>query len=137
MTPPTSISAAVTAKIANAPFMQTLFRAITICVSLFILMAGVFTRPELVIEPGLAQIGAMLIIMTATVGVSFSLQAQFASHRAIDWLLRAVLAAVSMVVLFHPDREIAVLACVMVGLFVGYWVLRRRNAPVFARAGAS
>ena len=137
VTPPTSISAAVTAKIANAPFMQTLFRAITICVSLFILMAGVFTRPELVIEPGLAQIGAMLIIMTATVGVSFSLQAQFASHRAIDWLLRAVLAAVSMVVLFHPDREIAVLACVMVGLFVGYWVLRRRNAPVFARAGAS
>ena len=57
LTPPTSIVAAVTAKIANASFYQTLGRALQICVSLFTLMAGVFVHPELVIEPGLAQIG--------------------------------------------------------------------------------
>jgi TRAP-type uncharacterized transport system fused permease subunit len=136
VTPPTSISAAVTSKIANTSFMQTLFRAIAICVSLFTLMAGVFTRPELVLEPGLAQIGAMLLIMTATIGVTFSIQAQFADHRAIDVPLRLVLAAVALVALLHPDRQIAVLACVVVGVFVGYWILRRRNAPVVARAGA-
>jgi hypothetical protein len=39
-------------------------------------------------------------------------------------------------VLLHPDRQVAWIACVPVGLFVGYWVLRRRNAPVLARAGA-
>ncbi|MBI4194171.1 MAG: TRAP transporter large permease subunit, partial [Betaproteobacteria bacterium] len=136
LTPPTSVVAAVTAKIADAPFMQTLFRAITICVSLFILMGGVFTRPEIVLEPGIAQVAAMLLMMTATIGISFSIQAQFADHRGIDLMLRLVLAAVALVVLFHPDRQVAALACVPVGLFVGYWILRRRNAPVAAQAGA-
>ena len=136
VTPPTSVSAAVTSKIAGASFMQTLFHAILICVGLFVLMAGVFTRPELVIEPGLAQIGAMLLILTATIGVIFSLQVRFVDHRAIDALLRIVLAAFALVVLLHPDRQVAVLACVPVGLFVGYWVLRRRNLPVIAGASA-
>ncbi|MBI2509042.1 MAG: TRAP transporter permease [Betaproteobacteria bacterium] len=136
LTPPTSVSAAVTAKIADASFMQTLFRAITICVSLFVLMAGVFTRPELVLEPGVAQLGAMLLIMIATIGITFSIQARFADRREIDVPLRLVLAAAALVVLLHPDRQVALLACVPVGVFVGYWILRRRNAPVVARAGA-
>jgi TRAP transporter 4TM/12TM fusion protein len=136
VTPPTSISAAVTAKIANTSFMQTLFRAITICVSLFVLMTGVFTRPELVREPGLDQIGAMLLIGTATIGITFSIQARFVDGRASDALLRLALCAIALVVLLHPDRQVAWLACVPVGLFVGYWVLRRRNAPVLAHTEA-
>jgi TRAP transporter 4TM/12TM fusion protein len=137
LTPPTSVVAAVTAKIADAPFMQTLFHAITICMSLFVLMIGVFTRPELVIEPGVAQIGAMLLLMVTTIGVSFSIQAQFAESRALDLALRVVLAAIAMVVLFHPDRQVATMAGVVVGLFVGYWILRRRNIPATARSGAA
>ena len=139
LTPPTSVAAAVTAKIADAPFLQTLFRAIQICVCLFVLMAGVFTRPELVLEPGLAQIGAMALLLTATIGVSFSIQAQFSGNRGIDLMVRTALAAVTMVVLFHPDQKVAAACCVPVGLFVGYWVLRRRNLPVgeYARAGGA
>jgi hypothetical protein len=103
---------------------------------LFILMAGVFTRPELVLEPGVAQIGAMLLILASTIGIIFSIQARFAELRMIDLPLRLVLAAAALVVLLHPDRQLATLACIPVGLFVGYWVLRRRDAPVPARAGA-
>jgi len=136
LTPPTSVVAAVTAKIADAPFLQTLFRGITICVALFILMGGVFTRPELVMEPGLAQIGAMLLLMAATIAVSFSIQAHFSDRRAIDIPLRLVLAALALVVIFHPSQQVAWLTCIPVGLFVGYWILRRRNAPVVAEAGA-
>ncbi len=136
LTPPTSVVAAVTAKIADASFLQTLFRALAICVSLFILMAGVFTRPELVLEPGVAQLGAMLLIMVATIGVIFSIQAQFADRRELDAPLRLVLAAIALVVLFHPDRQVAALACIPVGLFVAYWLLRRRHSPVGAEAGA-
>jgi TRAP-type uncharacterized transport system fused permease subunit len=137
VTPPTSVSAAVTSKIANAPFLQTLFRAITICVSLFVLMAGVFTRPELVLEPGVAQLGAMFLITVATVGITFSIQARFAERREIDVPLRLVLAAAALVVLLHPDRQLAWITCIAVGLFVAYWILRRRNVPVIARAGAA
>jgi TRAP transporter 4TM/12TM fusion protein len=136
LTPPTSVVAAVTAKIADASFLRTMFRAITICVSLFVLMGGVFTRPELVVEPGIAQLAAMLLLMVATVGLSFSIQARFADRREIDVALRLALAALALVVLFHPDRQVAAFACVPVGLFVVYWILRRRNAPVVARAGA-
>lgn len=128
LTPPTSVAAAITAKIANAPFMRTLFHAIQICIALFVLMAGVFTRPELVLEPGLAQIGAMLLLATVTIGISFSIQARFSDRPAIDVPLRLVLAAIAMVVLFHPDQRVAALACVPVGLFVAYWMLRRRHA---------
>ncbi len=136
LTPPTSVAAAVTAKIADASFMQTLFRAIQICVSLFTLMAGVFVRPELVKEPGMGQIAAMLLIMTATIGVTFSIQARFADRREMDVPLRLVLAVVSLVVLFHPEAQVAALACLPVAVLVGYWVLRRRHAPVAAPAGA-
>ena len=78
LTPPTSLVAAVTAKIANASFYTTLNRALQICVSLFTLMAGVFVHPELVIEPGVAQFGAAGLILIATIGITFSLQARFA-----------------------------------------------------------
>jgi TRAP transporter 4TM/12TM fusion protein len=134
VTPPTSVSAAITSKIAGAPFLRTLFRAITICVSLFILMAGVFTRPELVMEPGLPQIGALLMLTTATIGVSFSLQARFADRRIVDVPLRLVLAALAMVIIFHPDQQVAALTCIPVGLFVAYWIVRRRNVPNLAEA---
>jgi TRAP-type uncharacterized transport system fused permease subunit len=136
VTPPTSISAAVTSKIADTSFLQTLFRAIGICVTLFILMAGVFTRPELVLEPGLAQLGAMLLIAAATVGVTFSIQARFSDRREFDVPLRLVLAAFALVVLLHADRQVAMLACIPVGLFVGYWWLRRRRAPAGVQVAA-
>ncbi len=137
LTPPTSVVAAVTAKIADSSFMQTMFRAITICFSLFVLMFGVFTRPELVREPGVQQIQAMLIMMASTIGCSFAIQASFADRRAIDVILRLVLAAFALFALFHPVEQVAVLACIPVGLFVAYWILRRRNVSVTAPAGAA
>ncbi len=65
LTPPTSLVAAVTAKIAGASFYQTLNRALQICVSLFTLMAGVFVHPKLVIAPGLDQMAAAFLILLA------------------------------------------------------------------------
>lgn len=128
LTPPTSVTAAVTAKIADASFGGTLFRAILICVSLFVLMAGVFVRPALVLEPGFAQLAAMALITTATIGITFSLQARFADRRPIDFASRLVLAAVSLVVLFHPSEGVAAIAGIVVALFAGFWLLRRRHA---------
>jgi hypothetical protein len=99
-------------------------------------MAGVFTRPELVLEPGLAQVGAMLLIFIATAGITFSLQATFVDNRVLDALLRIVLAAIALVALFHSDRQVAWLACVPVGLFAAYWFIKRRDSPALVPAGA-
>jgi TRAP transporter 4TM/12TM fusion protein len=130
LTPPTSVVAAVTAKIANASFMSTLMQAIKLCISLFMLMAGVFARPELVLQPGFEQLAAMALILVATLGVTFSLQARFVEARPADLTIRTALAAVSMIVLFHPDEWVAALAGVPVLALIGYWVLRHHSRPV-------
>jgi TRAP-type uncharacterized transport system fused permease subunit len=132
LTPPTSVVAAVTAKIADASFMGTLYRGVQLCVSLFVLMAGVFARPELVLEPGLEQLGAMALVLVATLGITFSLHARFAARRELDLAARAVLAAAALLVLLHPAIELALAASLAVALFAGYWLLRRRADPAIA-----
>ena len=129
LTPPTSVVAAVTSKIANASFMGTLVRSIGLCGSLFVLMAAVFLRPEIVLEPGLAQLAAAGLVLAAAVGMTFSLQARFASHPVTDAAARAILAVFALVALAHPDRWIAAAACIPVALFAGYWFLRRQGVP--------
>jgi TRAP-type uncharacterized transport system fused permease subunit len=126
LTPPTSLVAAVTAKIANASFYSTLNRALQICVSLFTLMAGVFVHPELVIEPGVSQLGAALLVLVATIGISFSLQAVFADRPSIDAPVRLVLAGFALLALLCPDNRIATAACLPVLVLIGYWLLRRK-----------
>ena len=127
LTPPTSLVAAVTAKIANASFYSVLNRAMQICVSLFTLMVAVFVHPELVIEPGLNQIGAAFLVGIATIGLSFSIQAKFSDARPVDVVVRVVLAAFALVTLFMPDYSIASAACVPVLVTIGYWVVYRRK----------
>lgn len=133
LTPPTSIVAAVTAKIADASFYQTLLRALQICVSLFTLMAGVFVRPELVTEPGWGQIGAAVLILIPTIGFSFSMQASFAERSTVDIFVRAAIAAVSLVALLHPSQTVAALTCVPIVLAIAYWLLWRRPPPLDER----
>jgi TRAP-type uncharacterized transport system fused permease subunit len=134
LTPPTSLVAAVTAKIANASFYTTLGRALQICVSLFTLMAGVFVHPELVIEPGIDQFSAAALILVATIGITFSLQARFADSRPADTAARLVLAALALLVLLHPDERIGAVACVPVLALIAYWLVRRRDVPYAAEA---
>ena len=99
LTPPTSITAAITAKIANASFYTTLWRSVQICVSLFTLMVAVFVHPELVVKPGLDQMGAAYLVLVATLGITFTLQATYSETRAVDFAVRAVLAVMSLFVL--------------------------------------
>ena len=127
LTPPTSVVAAVTAKIADTSFMRTLWHAIQMCIALFTLMAGVFARPALVVDPGLAQLGAALLVLAATVGLAFSLQARFSDRRGRDLAARTGLALLSLGALLSPAEEVAALAALLVAAGVGYWLLYRRN----------
>ena len=130
LTPPTSLVAAVTAKIANASFYTTLNRALQICVSLFTLMAGVFVHPDLVIEPGVAQLTAGLLILVATIGITFSLQAHFADSVSADSRLPA--GARRFVALWCcciPTNGSAPRPAVPVLLIIGYWLISSGARP--------
>jgi TRAP transporter 4TM/12TM fusion protein len=133
LTPPTSLVAAVTAKIANASFYQTLNRALQICISLFTLMAGVFIHPELVIAPGFGQLRGGLLILIATIGITFSLQARYSDRRSLDLPIRLTLATFALVALLSPREELGALACLPVGLIILYWLVKCRPADSVAR----
>ena len=127
LTPPTSVVAAVAAKIANASFMATMMSAMRVCLPLFVLMGAIFTRPELVVQPGAAQLGAFALVLAGTVGLVFTVQSRFAEGRAGDILLRIVLGVVSLAAIGHRDDLVATAAALVIVAFLAYWMLRARN----------
>lgn len=127
LTPPTSVVAAVAAKIADASFLGTLFRALSLCIGLFVLIGAIFAKPQLVLEPGIDQVLAFVLVLAGTVGLAFSLQARFSTNRMHDSPARLVLAGLSIVVILSPDMRVATVFVAPVAAFVIYWILRRRR----------
>jgi hypothetical protein len=93
-------------------------------------MGGVFMKPELVLEPGLAQLTALVLIFIATIGVTFAVQASFSDVRALDLAIRTALGAIGLVVLLHPNELVAAIAGIPVLAAAAYWILRRRREVV-------
>jgi len=128
LTPPTSVVAAVTSRIANGTFLGTLWRALALCMSLFVLMAAMFLRPELVLKPGIEQLSAMGLVLAATLGLTFALQSRFSEQLMFDLPIRLILAAFSLLALAHPNYGVATLACIPIALLIAFWTLRIRPA---------
>lgn len=135
LTPPTSITAAITSKIAGASFYTTLWRSVQICVSLFTLMVAVFVHPELVIEPGLNQMAAAYLVMVSTIGITFTLQATYSETRSVDLGVRAVLAAMSLYILFSFNDLAATMVSFVVLAVIAYWFVYRRKVVADAEPG--
>jgi TRAP transporter 4TM/12TM fusion protein len=127
LTPPTSITAAITSKIANASFYVTLWRSVQICVSLFTLMVGIFIHPELVAEPGIDQLGAAYLVMVSTLGITFTLQANYSETRAVDLAVRIVLAAMSLYILTSFNDIASDIVSVGVLAVIAFWLVYRRK----------
>ncbi len=137
LTPPTSITAAITSKIANASFYSTLWRSMQICVALFTLMVGIFIHPDIVVKPGLDQLGSSLLIGIATIGITFSLQASFVDRRVVDRAWRVALAAVALAVLLSSNVVIASACAVPVLVAIVYWLVVRRRRLEAGEAGVA
>jgi TRAP-type uncharacterized transport system fused permease subunit len=130
LTPPTSVVAAVTSQIAQAPFMATMMKAIQICLPLFILMGAVFTRPELVLEPGLQQIFAFVLVLIGALGLVCSVHGAYSENRSLDFMMRSALALLSIAAALAPSELIASAAAVPVTLLVIYgFYYSRKLAP--------
>lgn len=128
LSPPTSVVAAVTSRIAEAPFVRTMMASLGMCVPLLIMMAGVYTRPGLVVEPGIAQLPAFALLLVGTVGIIFALQGDYGGSRLRDWGARVLIAACSLVVILHPDEGVAWAAAAPVLLLATWGLLRARQA---------
>jgi TRAP transporter 4TM/12TM fusion protein len=114
LSPPTSLTAAVSARIAEASFMRTMYEALKICAPITLMTFAIFTRSDMVVNPGWPQVGSTLLVLAGTAGISFSMFGRFLHSPGIDIPLRMLLAALSFVVLLHPDTAWAVAAAAAV-----------------------
>jgi TRAP transporter 4TM/12TM fusion protein len=129
LSPPTSVTAAVTSRIAEAPFVRTMMVSVVICMPLMLMMGAIFARPELVVQPGMAQLPAFALVLIGTLAISFALQGSFAYPRPLDIPVRIVLAGLAGAAVFHPDNASAAAFAVPTVLLTvfGVWRYRRHG----------
>jgi len=126
LSPPTSLTAAVSARIANTSFMLTMWTALKICLPITIITFALFTRSDLVVKPGWGQIGDILLVTTGTCGVAFAMFGRCTRNLWGNILARILIALVSSVTLFHPNDKL-VWVTGAITLLALIWAIRRHN----------
>jgi TRAP transporter 4TM/12TM fusion protein len=126
LSPPTSLTAAVAARIANASFMRTMWEALKICLPITLLTFAIFTRSEMAIKPGWGQIGDILVVTVATCGVAFALFGRCIEGWKGDVAARLLVALLALTTLFHPNDTL-VWGTAAVTLAALVWGIRRHN----------
>jgi TRAP transporter 4TM/12TM fusion protein len=137
LSPPTSLTAAVSARIANASFLKTMYEALKICMPITMMTFAIFTRSNMVVNPGWMQIADTLLVLISTCGITFAMFGRFYDKPTVDLPLRSLMALISFVAMFYPDIRVsaAVAIVVLVALILG--VSRHRIiAPPIAAARA-
>ena len=128
LSPPTSLTAAVTSRIADASFTRTMFRSIELCLPLLLLMIGVFTWPGLVTEPGTNQILPAVMVLIATIGVTVAVHGHLANHRLTQLAIKTLTGGLSLALLLAPPLPAAItLAAAITALSIYGFVTTRRQ----------
>jgi TRAP transporter 4TM/12TM fusion protein len=126
LSPPTSLSAAVCARIANASFMRTMWEALKICLPITLMTFVPFTRSELVTTPGWAQMGDCLLVAVGCSGLAFAMFGRCIQNWKGNALVCILIALFSLVTLFHPSDSLVwwTGAITLVALI---WAIRRHS----------
>ncbi len=127
LSPPTSLAAAVSARIANASFMRTMWEALKICLPITLMTFALFTRSDLVVQPGWGQIRDVVLVTVSTCGMAFAMFGRCFRGRGADILGRSGIALLSLVTLFHPDDRL-VLATGAAALGAVLWAFWRHGS---------
>jgi len=87
---------------------------------------AIFTRSRLVVNPGWGMIVDMLTVAISCWGITLSMFGWLVRNRGSDVILRAGLALVSLVVMFHPDDDLSLVVGVAMLPAVIYGTHRHR-----------
>jgi TRAP transporter 4TM/12TM fusion protein len=126
LSPPTSLTAAVSARIAEASFMRTMWEALKICIPITLMTFAIFTRSNMVISPGWAQISDTILVLIGTAGITFAMFGRAFTTPLPDIGFRVLVAALSLVTLFHPNDVLVWAPGVVVLALVIFGVWRHR-----------
>ena len=136
LSPPTSLTAAISARIAEASFMQTMWVALKICLPITLMTFAIFTRSDMVVNPGWPQILATVLVMIGTCATAVAMFGKLMKNPAADILLRVVLGLAAFITMFHPDGNMAMVAGVLTLPATIYGVMRHRRIAPLTGAGA-
>jgi TRAP-type uncharacterized transport system fused permease subunit len=126
LSPPTSLTAAVSARIANTSFMRTMYEALKICAPITLMTFAIFTRSDLVLKPGWGQIIDVLVVTSGTCGVAFAMFGRCFRNPVADIPARFAIAALAFVTLFHPNDTL-VWGTATAGIVVMVWGVWRHQ----------
>lgn len=107
--------------------MRTMWEAPKIGLPITIMTFAVFTRSDMVVNPGWPQLAATGLVLVGTCGAAFAMFGRFLENSAGNALLRATLALFAFVTLFHPDNGVATAAGAVTLAATAYGVLRHRR----------
>ena len=131
LSPPTSLTAAISARIAEASFMRTMWEALKICLPITLMTFAIFTRSNMVVTTGWPQIADTILVLISTCGIAFSMFGRFFESPPTDIALRVLLAAVALTTMFYPDDTLVwgPAAIVLIMLSFGLWRHRLIATP--------
>jgi TRAP transporter 4TM/12TM fusion protein len=123
LSPPTSLTAAVSARIAEASFMRTMWEALKICLPVTLMTFAIFTRSDIVVNPGWSQILDTTLILISTCGTAFAMFGRFSENTLLDIVLRVALAVIALVTMFHPNETVSWMVAIPVAavILIGIW----------------
>lgn len=118
LSPPTSLTAAVASRLANASFLRIMMTALKICAPIIILSFAIFTRQDLVVSTGLLQIANVLMVTTGVLAFTYAFFGAMAHNALLNYLLKAIMLVISLVTLFYDSSTIAAVAAVVLALML-------------------
>ena len=128
LSPPTSLTAAVSARIAETSFMRTMWIALKICLPITLMTFAIFTRSNMVTTTGWLQLVDTLLVLIGTCALAFAMFGRFTANVTADIALRLVLTALAAFVLFHPNDTWALAASPICAILMIVGVLRHHIA---------
>ncbi len=127
LSPPTSLTAAVSARIAEASFMRTMWEALKICLPITLMTFAIFTRSDMVVTTGWPQFVDTTLVLIGTSGIAFAMFGRIAKVPAADIAIRLLIAVLAFFVLFHPNDTWALAASPFCAALVIAGIWRHRN----------
>jgi len=127
LAPPTSVATSVTSRIAGSPFVRTVFESVKLAFPLYLLMFSVFTRQDLVIEPGLSQILAGVLVLLGILGFVTFIHATYSERLFLNIPLKVLTFIFVALTLFHPNITLAIIAAIATLALILFGVFQTRR----------
>ena len=127
--PPTSLVAAVASRISGASFMKTMMVTLQISLPFFFLTFAIFNWDILLLEPGLAQLAALGVLIIGCLTAAAAIHGKLFERKRHDLPSRFLVLLVALFILFYPRGILSVLALIpAVAMIV---LVIRRSQKIF------